>query len=318
MNQEAVLSSRIEGTQATLGDVLEYEAGAGSSTTERDGDVQEVINYRSALHHAISTMKELPLSQRVIKETHRVLMKGVRGETKDPGNYRRVPVWIGPAGNDATTARFEPPNSADVPNLMSVWEKYIHSPAPDVLVQLALVHAEFEAIHPFLDGNGRIGRLLIPLFLVYKNVLSSPNFYISAFLESNRDEYYDRLRAVSRDGDWTGWCDFFLDALKEQAHDNERKANAILQLYDMRKQWIQERVKSKYSVKALDWFFKRPIFKAADFAASAEIPSATANRILNSAREADLLRDLRPSRGRRSAILCFPELLNIAEGQQVF
>jgi Fic family protein len=185
-------------------------------------------------------------------------------------------------------------------------------------VQLAIVHAEFEAIHPFLDGNGRLGRLLVPLFLFEKGILGSPNFYISGFLEEHRDEYYERLLAVSRDGDWTGWCAFFLTAITRQAESNEAKARAILDLYRERKEWITEATHSQYAVRALDWFFSRPIFKSSDFVSGAGIPEPTAKRILRVAREQQMLVEFRPGSGRRAAILGYPDLLNIAEGRPSF
>lgn len=317
-SQEAVLSSKIEGTQATLGEVLEFEAAEETATGGKRDDIQEVLNYRRAMRHAVSAMETLPLSQRVVRDTHRVLMHGVRGENKTPGEYRRIPNWIGPAGCAMETARFVPPGADRVPDLMSKWEKYLHGTAPDKLVQLAILHAEFEAIHPFLDGNGRMGRLLVPLFLVDKGLLTSPDFYVSAYLEARREEYYERLLAVSRDDDWTGWCAFFLTALTEQARDNEAKAKAMLELYQTKKEWITEKTHSQYAVRALDWFFSRPIFKTSDFVASADIPKPTANRIVRVVRDNGLLSELRPGSGRRAAILVFPELLNIAEGRSVF
>jgi Fic family protein len=317
-SQEAVLSSKIEGTQATLGEVLEFEAAEDTAVGEKRDDIQEVLNYRKAMRHAVDALRTLPLSQRVVRDAHRVLMEGVRGENKTPGEYRRIPNWIGPPGCTVETARFVPPGADRVPDLMSAWEKHLHNQAPDRLVQLAILHAEFEAIHPFLDGNGRIGRLLVPLFLVDKGLLTSPDFYVSAYLEAHRDEYYDRLLAVSRDGDWTGWCAFFLTALTEQARDNESKARAILDLYQAKKDWIAEKTHSQYAVKALDWFFGRPVFRTSDFVAASEIPKPTANRIVRVARDEGLLREIRPGRGRRAAILVFPELLNIAEGRSVF
>ena len=198
--QEAVLSSRIEGTQASFGEVLEFEAAGEVSgdDAQKLGDIYEVLNYRAALREAVMLMHRLPLSQRVVKGAHAVLMQGVRGQNKSPGEYRRSAVWIGPAGCAVEQARFVPTSAEDVPDAMSALEVYLHSAAPDLLVQLAILHAEFEAIHPFLDGNGRLGRLLVPLFLVEKKLLSSPNFYISAYLERHRGEYYERLLAVSR------------------------------------------------------------------------------------------------------------------------
>jgi len=318
--QEAVLSSKIEGTQATFGEVLEFEA-AGDATAngaQKVEDIREVLNYRAALREAMRLMSALPLSQRVLKGAHAVLMQGVRGQNKAPGEYRRIPNWIGPAGCTLEQARFVPPSAERVPDAMSAWEKYLHSAVPDLLVQLAILHAEFEAIHPFFDGNGRLGRLLVPLFLVEKKLLSSPNFYISAFLESHRDEYYDRLLAVSRDDDWTGWCAFFLTALIEQAESNQAKALAILELYRRKKDWFAEVTHSHHAVRALDWFFSRPIFKTSAFVSEAGIPKPTASRILRLARDHGLLRDLQVARGRRPAIVAFPEFLNIAEGRTMF
>ncbi len=317
-SQEAVLSSKIEGTQATLGEVLEFEASAESATGEKRDDIQEVLNYRRAMRHAVAALEKLPLSQRLVRDTHRVLLEGVRGENKTPGMYRRLQNWIGPVQCEIEQAKFVPPSAERLPELMSTWERYLHGKAPDRLVQLAILHAEFEAIHPFLDGNGRMGRLLVPLFLVDKGLLASPDFYVSAYLEARREEYYERLLAVSRDNDWTGWCEFFLTAIIEQARDNEAKAKAILELYRTRKDWIQEKTHSQYAVRALDWFFDRPIFKTSDFVASAEIPKPTANRIVRLVRDEGLLRELRPSSGRRAALLVFSDLLNIAEGHSVF
>ena len=318
--QEAVLSSRIEGTQATLGEVLELEAQGDlfDESTPKKANIREVLNYRTALVEATRLLDELPLSQRLIRRTHEVLMQGVRGRHKAPGEYRRVPNWIGPPGCGIEEARFVPCSAERVPGAMDAWESFIHAEAPDLLVQLAILHAEFEAIHPFLDGNGRLGRLLIPLYLHAKGLLSQPNFYLSEYLERHRDDYYGHLLAVSRDHDWTGWCAFFLNALIAQAAENERKARTILDLYNGRKQWIAAQTHSQYAVQALDWLFRRPIFKTSDFMASSGIPGPTATRILRVLRERELLREISPSRGRRPAVLAFPALLNIAEGKEAF
>lgn len=318
--QEAVLSSRIEGTQATLGEVLEFEAEGElfDESTPKKADIREVLNYRTALYEAIRLLGELPLSQRLIREAHKVLMQGVRGHNRSPGEYRRVPNWIGPTGCTIEQARFVPCGADRLPQAMDEWERYLHAVAPDGLVQLAIVHAEFEAIHPFLDGNGRIGRLLVPLFLFSKGLLSRPNFYLSAYLESHRDEYYDRLLDVSREDDWTSWCEFFLRALIAQAQENQTKAQEILSLYRERKDWIVDITRSQHAVRALDWMFTRPIFKASDFIKSADIPRPTAIRILREVRDQGLLKEIRPASGRRSAILAFPALLNIAEGKAAF
>lgn len=316
-DQEAVLSSRIEGTQATLGEVLEFEAEGDENdeSTPKKADIQEVLNYRKALMEATRLLAELPLSQRLVRRVHEVLMQGVRGRNKAPGEYRKIPNWIGPEGCAIEGARFVPVGADRLPGAMDAWEAYLHSAAPDKLVQAAVVHAEFEAIHPFLDGNGRLGRLIIPLFLVSQGLLSRPNFYLSEYLESHRDEYYDRLLAVSRDGDWTGWCEFFLRAIIAQAEANQRKAQAILRLYQLRKDWIVEVTRSQYAVRALDWMFIRPIFKTPDFAASVQIPGPTAARILRVLRDEGMLKELRPAAGRRAAVLAFAELLDIADGR---
>jgi Fic family protein len=318
--QEAVLSSRIEGTQATLGEVLEFEAEGepGDESTPKKADIREVLNYRAALHEAIRLLDELPLSQRLVRETHKALMRGVRGHNKAPGDYRRIANWIGPAGCAIEAARFVPCAVDRLPGAMDDWERYLHADVPDRLVQLAIVHAEFEAVHPFLDGNGRLGRLMVPIFLYSQKLLSRPNFYLSAYLERHRDVYYERLLAVSRDGDWTGWCEFFLRALISQAEENQRKAQDILTLYRVRKDWIAEVTRSQYAVRALDWMFGHPIFKTSDFVEAAGIPRPTANRILREIRDKGLLREIRPASGRRAAILAFPELLNIAEGGKAF
>jgi Fic family protein len=318
--REAVLSSRIEGTQATLGEVLEYEAQGAldDESTPKKADAREVLNYRAALNEATRLMGELPLSQRLVKATHRVLMDGVRGRNKDPGEYRRIPNWIGPEGCTIDQARFVPCGADALEGSMDAWEAYIHADAPDRLVQLAIVHAEFEAIHPFLDGNGRLGRLIIPLFLFTHGLLSRPNFYLSEFLEANRGEYYDRLLAISRDGDWTGWCAFFLRGVIAQAESNSSKAMAILALHRERRDWIVEATRSQYAVRALDWMFVRPIFKTPDFVATADIPPQTARNIVRALRDAGMLREILPAAGRTPAVLAFPELLNIAEGREAF
>jgi Fic family protein len=318
--QEAVLSSRIEGTQATMGEVLELEAqdAVFEDNTPKKADIREVLNYRAALNEAVRLLEKLPLSQRVVRDTHRVLMQGVRGRAKDPGEYRRIPNWIGPEGCDIDQARFVPIGAENLPLAMDAWEQYLHADAPDILVQLAILHAEFEAIHPFLDGNGRLGRLLVPLYLFSRNILARPNFYLSEYLENHRDEYYARLLAISRDGDWTGWVAFFLRALTEQASVNQSRVQAILDLYESRKAWIAEETHSQYAVRALDWMFQKPIFKSTDFRDTVGVPAPTATRILRVCREGGMLRELRNGGGRRAAILCFRELVNIAEGHNVF
>lgn len=319
--QEAVLSSRIEGTQATLGEVLEFEASSGGEddSTPKIADIREVLNYRRALTEAVQLMADgLPLSQRLIKRVHAVLMDGVRGRNKSPGEYRRIPNWIGPEGSTIENARFVPCGADELPDCMDTWEKYIHGEESDRLIQLAIAHAEFEAIHPFLDGNGRLGRLMIPLFLHSHGLLSRPSFYLSEYLEEHRDEYYSRLLAISEEGDWTGWVAFFLRALTSQAESNLEKADRILKLHARLRDWIVDATHSQYGVRALDWMFMRPIFQPPHFIQDAEIPAPTARRIVGVLRESGMLREVRASSGRRPATFAFSELLNIAEGKDVF
>jgi Fic family protein len=315
--QEAVLSSRIEGTQATMGEVLEFEAGQEAASPERREDIHEVLNYRAALREAERLLASLPLSQRVLREAHKVLLAGVRGQNKSPGEYRRIPNWIGPPGCTVETARFVPISADRLPDGMSSWERYAHEDAPDRLVQLAILHAEFEALHPFLDGNGRLGRMLIPLFLWQTGLIRRPMFYLSAYFEARRDAYYDRLLAVSRDDDWTGWCGFFLEAIRTQAEDNLTKAQAILALYDEMKRRVPEMTRSQYAIQALDWIFERPIFRTTDFVAAAGIPAPTARRFLGVLQDGAVLRVLAAGSGRRAGVLAFPALLNIAEGREI-
>ncbi len=320
MTQEAVLSSRIEGTQATMAEVMEFEAGIRPEVTDanRTADIHEVLNYRKAMGRAVELMKELPLCQRVIKEAHTILMEGVRGQGKAPGEYRKIPNWIGPPGAPMEKATYLPIPCNKLATAMARWERFIHADAPDKLVQLALLHAEFEALHPFLDGNGRLGRMFVPLFLFSTELLRSPMFYISAYLEARRDEYYERLLAVSKDGDWTGWCVFFLQALTEQSKENEKKGAAILKLYERDRDRVIDLTHSQYAIKALDFLFYRPIFSASAFYTEAGVPEHSARKILKTLRENAFFKILRETRGRQPAVLAFRDLLNIAEGRQVF
>lgn len=315
--QEAVLSSRIEGTQATASEVFEFEADEQRYAGEHRQDIAEVLNYRRALSAAVKKLQELPLSQRMLLEGHRKLMSDVRGANKAPGEYRRIQNWIGPPGCSVETARYVPPGPHLLGDLMSGWERYIHGEALDRLVQLAIVHAEFESLHPFLDGNGRLGRMIIPLFLVEKGLLSSPNFYMSAYFEQDKQAYYDALLAVSATGDWTGWCRYFLQAVIAQSADNERRAHAILSLYTSMKERVVRLTHSQHAIQALDFIFQSPTFASSGFVARAGIPGPTASRILRLLREERILHVVRESAGRSPAILVFRELLNCAEGAAV-
>ena len=318
--QEAVLSSKIEGTQATMGEVLEFEAEGGRKkvSDEKRDDINEVLNYRKAMRHAEKLLLKLPLCQRVVKEIHAVLLDGVRGHGKSPGVYRRIPNWIGPSGCSVDEARFVPISAGDLDEGMGRWDLYANGDAPDRLIQLAILHAEFEALHPFLDGNGRLGRMVIPLFMHQVGLIQQPMFYMSGYLEANREEYYDRLLAVSRDGDWSGWCAFFLKAVQTQAEQNLQKAKTMLDLYNRMKLTIAEISHSQFSIHVLDWIFEHPIFNGADFSNTSGIPKATAIRILRVLREGNVLQVWEKATGNKSAIYGYADLLNVAEGYSAF
>jgi Fic family protein len=202
---------------------------------------------------------------------------------------------------------------------MDAWERYFNDTnQPDTLIQLAILHMEFEALHPFKDGNGRIGRMVIPLFLTQRALLKSPDLYISAYLEANRDEYLERLRSVSRDGDWTPWCVFFLRALTAQASENEKKARQILKLYENVKLKAADATHSQHAIRAVDFIFKVPVFSVPTFIRGSGIPKPTATRIVGVFEEQSMISALQPGRGSRAGIYAFAELINITEGSEVF
>lgn len=315
--QEAVLSSRIEGTEATMGEVLGFEAGQEPESAARREDIYEVLNYRSALRKAEDLLKELPLSLRVVRETHAVLLRGVRGQNKAPGQFRQNANWIGPRGCSIKTATYVPIGAVELPGAMGVWERYIHRENLDRLVQLAVLHAEFEALHPFLDGNGRLGRMLVPLFMWRCGIIRAPRFYISAYFEADREAYYEGLLSVSRDNDWTGWCRFFLEAVRVQAEDNLARVQGLVSLYNTMKGRVADLTRSHYAIRALDWIFAHPVFRSTDFVAAASIPPATARRFLRVLVDNGILHVLTKGRGRRTSVFAFRDLVNIAEGRMV-
>ena len=262
--KEAVLSSKIEGTQATLEEVLEFEANP-KGKTEKYEDIQEIINYRKAMNMAVKELDRLPLSGRLIKKIQKVLLTGARGEGKHPGNFRTGSVFIGKQGLGIEGASYIPPEPQEIEKYFSEFENYIHFDEKDSLVQLAIVHAQFEIIHPFWDGNGRTGRILMPLFLYYKKVLHSPMFYLSEYFELHRDEYYERLQNVSKNNDWEGWISFFLIAVEKQSIKNIEKVLEILKLYDNLKEKIINIPTPKNAIKVLDFLFSMPFFDSGDF-----------------------------------------------------
>jgi Fic family protein len=312
--REAVLSSRIEGTQASLEDVLQFEADETHMITpEKRLDIQEIINYRTALKAAVVDLQKRPICTNMIRDLHRILLASVRGRDREPGEIRRIQNYIAPYGTPIERATFIPPAPDLVPDALTNWENYLHAEEKDPLVQLALLKAQFELIHPFRDGNGRIGRMLVPLILYDKHILSTPMFYISAYLESHRDEYYKRLLAVSRDDDWNRWIAFFLQALTEQATENNQKATAIMGLYEEMKKQVPEVTHSQYSVQAIDTLFSRPIFNTADFIAESRIPKQSAHRILRGLADNGILVVTREGKGKSPAIFRFSRLILITE-----
>jgi Fic family protein len=317
--QEAVLSSKIEGTHVTMGEVLELEAGGdGDFSQPKRDDAEEIINYRFALRSCVDELKHRPLSQQLLRQAHHTLMQGVRGRDKSPGSYRSDQNWIGPKGCKIDDASFVPVAPEHLQAGMDAWERYLNSAAElDPLVQLAIVHVEFEALHPFKDGNGRLGRMIIPLFLYKKAILNSPDFYMSGYLETHREAYQEKLRAVSRADAWTDWCAFFLQGVVEQSAENESKARAILELYERVKTQVVDTTHSQHAIRAVDFLFQQPVFSAPVFTEHSVIPKPTAARILTILREMDLLHTLREGKGRRPGIYAFRELLNVAEGRRI-
>ncbi|HET6724589.1 MAG TPA: Fic family protein [Gammaproteobacteria bacterium] len=231
VRREAVLSSRIEGTQSTLADLLLDEAVGRRGEAPETADVREVSNYVKALDHGIARLASLPLSLRLVRELHETLMRGVRGDHATPGEFRRSQNWIGPPGCTLATATYVPPPPHDMLAALDDWEKFLHvrDKLPD-LIQCALLHEHFEAIHPFLDGNGRIGRLLITLFLIERGRLSQPLLYLSDYIESHRDEYYRRLQRIRTHGDWAAWLHYFLTAVEESGKKALRQAGELMDL----------------------------------------------------------------------------------------
>jgi len=313
---EAVLSSKIEGTQATVDEVLEQEAGLLKSG-EKQKDIQEISNYRTALFRSRKYLQDYPIRLSFIREIHSILMDSVRGQDKTPGEFRKDQNWIGKYGCTINEASFVPPNPMQLPDHLQAWEKYLDFDDIDLLLQTAIVHAQFELLHPFKDGNGRIGRILIPLFLYQKETISQPMFYLSEYLENNREEYYMRLRAISDEGDWNNWIAFFLRAIIEQAKQNSLRVTQIQALYDGMKDIIHKTTHSQYTVHILDAIFDSPIFETTSLIKKSKIHKPTAMGLLRQLKEADIIKELRPGSGRRPAVLSFPKLINIAEGKKI-
>ena len=257
VRKEALLSSQIEGTQCTLDDILNPFAEENTNL-----NVSDVVNYIRAEEYAINRLQTLPLCNRLIKETHAVLMEGVRGQEKNPGEFRYSQNWIGGQGSTLRNARYIPPNPEDMVNAMSDLEKYMNGEdSLDPLIQAALIHYQFETTHPFLDGNGRVGRLLITLFLMEKKILSAPSLYISYFLKMNRVEYYDRMTQVRKTGDYEQWVLFFLQALSDSAEDAIQTIDRLTEIHNRNVQKFNSMTKRQQTnaINFLIYLEKAPI-----------------------------------------------------------
>jgi len=259
VRHEAVLSSQIEGTQSTLEDVLEFEADTPGA--ERPKDVEEVVNYVRAMNHGLRRLDELPVCLRLIREIHAELLQGVRGSERTPGEFRRSQNWIGPGGSTLQTATFVPPPVHEMHQALDNLEKFLHgAKSLPRLIHCGLVHAQFETIHPFLDGNGRVGRLLITFLLCQQGILQRPLLYLSYYLKAHRAEYYDRLNAVRHDGNWEEWLKFFLRGMYEVSQSATNTARAILQLREQHRQATAELGASGgTAARLLDYLFEQPI-----------------------------------------------------------
>ena len=317
--QEAVLSSKIEGTQATLGDVLKFDAGEEPAQESRRIDIYEINNYRRAMRDAQKELESRPFNLNLLLRLHSILLDSVRGRDKGRGKFRTIQNYIGAPNSPLEDAAFVPPPANQLATLMDNWEKYYHLERPDPLVQLAVVHAQFEIIHPFLDGNGRLGRILLPLYLYEKKILRAPMFYLSAYLDKHRDDYIDHLRNLGVvQGSWNRWIAFFLTALIEQAKQNADKAHAVMDLYESLKTRVIKLTHSQFAVPLLDVLFERPIFRSTQLDSLPGMPSrAMINTLLNKLKAENILKVLIEGRGQRAQVLALADLLNLCEGKSI-
>ncbi len=289
VRREAVLSSRIEGTTTSLAELLLDDVARGA-TGQDPHDVQEVRNYVTALGYGVTRLKTLPLSLRFVRELHARLMKGVRGDHAMPGEFRRSQNWIGRPGSTLETAVYVPPPPEELMETLGVWERFLHErdTVPD-LIQCGLIHEQFEAIHPFLDGNGRVGRLLIVLFLMERGRLSQPLLYISAYIEEHRREYYDVLQAVRTDGDWTGWLRFFLAGVEEISKEAVQHAGRLMSL---REQWRERLAGSRNAVRLIDALLVNPYMSVARAQRVLSVSNPTARQAVTRLQKLGMLTEI--------------------------
>jgi len=285
--REAVLSSRIEGTQASLSDLFAFEA---APRAEETGDVREVFNYVRALEFGLSRLKDLPVSLRLTREIHERLMHGVRGEHTTPGEFRRSQNWIGPPGCLLNDATYVPPPVEEMRTCLDSFERFLHS-EHDIppLVQLALIHYQFEAIHPFLDGNGRVGRLIIVMLLCLWDLLPQPLLYLSAYFEANRLAYYEHLLSVSQQGTWKEWVLFFLEGVESQASDAVRRSHRIQDLRREYRERFQATQASARLLHVIDLLFGIPIVTVNQVRDEIGVSFQSANRYIAQLKEAGIV-----------------------------
>lgn len=287
VRREAVLSSRIEGTQASLADLLADEAGQTPQVAP--DDVREVRNYVVALEHGIARLNSLPLSLRLVRELHEKLMHGVRGDKATPGEFRRRQNWIGPHGSTEATASYVPPPVTDMTVALSDWEKFLHQrDALPELVQCALMHEQFEAIHLFLDGNGRVGRLLITLFLIERGRLSQPLLYLSEYIERHKQDYYDALQRVRTHGAWSEWLKYFLEGVRWSAARAARQARELVTLRETLRRKVAEAPKA---LALIDELFANPYISAARVKDLLGVTDPTARSALAALEQAGVVRE---------------------------
>ena len=308
LHREAVLSSRIEGTRTTLEELL--AAGAGVLDVSDPSDLREVGNYVAALEYGLDRLDTLPLSLRLIREIHERLMRGVRGDIATPGEFRRSQNWIGPPGSGLNDATYVPPPVDELMGCLDALERFLHDDSLPPLVHAALAHSQFEAIHPFLDGNGRVGRLLITLLLVERAVLPSPLLYLSAWFESTREEYYAHLLAVTREGAWESWLVYFLDGVRVQAEDAVARIQDIDKLYE---HWLEalSGVRSGRPEQVLRLFVGNPFRTVGGIAKELDVAYTTARRAIDRLEEAGIVSLV--GAARRNRVYCARGMLEILD-----
>ena len=287
VQKEAVISSQIEGTQASLVDVLQKDRA-----NEKMKETEEIVNYIKATNYAFDRLKDIPLSMRLIRETHKVLLSNVRGEEKMPGELRKSQNWIGPSGSTIKTASFIPPAPHEMDRSLSDLEKYIHDEnGIDDLIKIALVHYQFETIHPFLDGNGRMGRLLIILYLQEKGLIEYPILYLSYFFKKNRSKYYELLNNVRFKGEFEGWIKFFIEGMCEISEDSIKSIQAIVQLKSKDTEKIRSVTKANVSslLTIYDYLLKHPFVEAKDIQNLLDLSTPTVNKLIASLIEIGIL-----------------------------